>query len=258
MYYTVKNIEQYVFQPTLDLNGNIYYGIIDYTKKIITVRKRIYYLYQPVPVEPDLAHLIDVEKAITYIPVGIRCNMKLQGGKTIPNIAYLNSKGEKIFAKARHLTRQGYLARISRTPYRDIEKKLTRENKNLPEQVQEILKSLHNLSTVFCPYTVSISGPKGMIRSFKYPPGEQMLCARVLVLRKTNELVIRVDCKNFAEILLLNTDGSFVNRFIFNRQNYLKRKDIIVATEKSPIIELDFEKENQRESFFRWEQVIQP
>lgn len=255
-YYTVKKVEKYVFQPAVDKRGNMYYGIIDYVKKYIKVRKRSYYGFKAFSTEPDLAHLIDVERSIEYKPVSIPCNRKLPGGKTIPNVTVLTERGKRIIAKARHLTKDGYIVRISRSAYRDIDKKLVRSRASLPEEVKAIKDSLSDVSTMSCPYTISLSGPKGMIRTFNYPPGTDVLCARVLVLRKSGEVVIRVDCKRFAEILIFKTDGSFVNRFVFNRHHYKKRKDIVAATNRSPIIELDYEADRRKEKFQKWEKVV--
>jgi hypothetical protein len=95
-----------------------------------------------------------------------------------------------------------------------------------------------------------------MIRSFTYPPGKDVLCARVLAVRKNNDVLVRVDSRKFAEILIFKTDGDFVNRFLFNTQNYKKRKDIVVATDKSPIIELDYESDKGEGKFYKWEKVV--
>ena len=252
--YTTKTVESYVFMPTVDRRGNVFYGVINYRKRKIEVHKRGYYTYRPVSSEPSLAHLVDVEKSVEYTPVTIGCNMKLSNGKTIPFVTIFDEKGKRIVAKARHLTMDEYIVRISRTPYRDIERKLVRKRSELPPEVQAIKDSLINVSSVSCPYTISLSGPKGMIRSFHYTPGEVMLCARVLRLRQSGTILVRVDCESYAEILIFRTDGSFVNRFQFNSQRHEDRKDIIIATEKSPIIEVDYE--SGKEKFLEWKRMI--
>ncbi len=255
-YYTVKKMESLVFQPAVDKVGNIYYSIINYKNKDIEVRKRCYYTFKPVSGEPLLAHLIDVERSIKFEPVSISCNMKQPVGKTIPNVTLINNKGKRIKSKARHITRDEYIARIWRTAYRDIDKKLVRKQKKLPKNIQQMKDSLSNMSTASCPYVISLSGPKGMIRSFGYPPGEDVICARVIALRESGEVLVRVDCENFAEILIFKSDGEFVNRFVFNKQNYKNRKDIIVASKRSPIVELDFESEPGKEKFLYWERKV--
>jgi len=255
-YYTVKKVEQFVFQPSVDKRGSMYYGIINYVKKHIKVWKRSYYTYRPVPTSPDLAHLIDVEKNIEYKPVNLSCNTKLPIGKTIPNVSVINDKGKRITAQARHLTKGEYLVRISRLIYRDVDRKLVRSRGALPEGIKAIKDSLVDVSTVGCPYFIALSGPKGMIRTFNYPPGVEVVCARIITIQEPGDIVIRVDCDSFAEVLLFKGDGSFINRFIFNKQQYTKRKDIIVATRTSPLIELDFESGQKTEKFLKWEKVV--
>ena len=255
-YYTVKKTERFVFQPTVDSRGNVYYGIIDYVKNTIEVRKRSYYRFKALNSEPNLAHLIDVEKSIKFKPVSIVSNMKQPGGKTIPDLTFLNEKGVRIKAKARHLTKNEYIARISRIPYRDISKKLARSRNSLPDKVKVIKDSLSDVPAISCPYSVSLSGPKGMIRSFNYPPGIEVVCARVIAVRENNQVIVRVDCDTFAEILIFKTDGTVFNRFIFNKQNYIKRKDIVVASNNSPVIELDFESESGKGNFFKWVKIV--
>lgn len=255
-YYTVKKVKKYVFQPSVDAEGAVYYGILDYMGKDITVKKRTYYVYKPVATGPDLAHLIDIEKSITYTPVSLVCNAKIPSGKTIPNVTLLDEKGKRIVAKARHLTKNEYIVRISRSVYRDIDRKLVRSRSSLPEGINTVKDSLADVSTISCPYTISLSGPKGMIQTFNYPGGVDVVCARVLALRASGTVVIRVDCDTFAEILLFTTDGVFVNRFVFNRKKYTKRKDIVVATAKSPLLELDYESDPKKGKFFRWEKRV--
>jgi len=255
-YYTVKKVEQYVFQPSVDTRGNVYYGIINYVKKYLKVKKRGYYVYTPVPTGPNLAHLIDIEKSIAYTPVSLSCNNRIPGGKTIPAVTVLDNRGRRINAQVRHLTKNGYIVRIYRKAYRDIERKLARSRAKIPGRVKPIKDSLSGVSTISCPYALALSGPRGIIRSFSYPPGVEVLCARVIAVRKTEVVVVRVDCREFAEILLFKTDGTFVNRFIFNKQYYTERKDILVATDKSPLIELDYETGKDKETFFKWERRV--
>lgn len=255
-YYTTKKIKRFAFQPSVNMKGDIFYGIINYVDKNIEVRKRKYYRYKAFRTEPNLAHLIDYEKCLEYIPVSLPCDIKPPRGKWIPNVTLMNSKGRFVKAQARHLTKGGYICRISRVNYRDIEKKLISNRRGLSKRIVAIMDSLSNVSTVSCPYSLSISGPKGMTRPFNYPAGDEILCARILALQKSGALVIRVDCVNYAEILLFKTNGTFLNRFIFNRQNYRDRTDLVVATDNSPILELDFETAPGKEVYYKWERRL--
>ena len=95
-----------------------------------------------------------------------------------------------------------------------------------------------------------------IVRSFNYPPGDKVLCARILASRNNGELVVRVDCEDYAETLIFKSDGSFVNRFIFNRQHYEQRLDIVVASGNSPIVELDYESNQEKSTFLQWKRCL--
>ncbi len=255
-YYTVKKMERFVFQPSINNRGVLFYGILDYKKKEIVVRKRTYYEYKPMATQPNLAHLIDNEKCVEFVPVNIPSNLKQPSGKTIPKITLLDSKNRLVRAQARHLTKKGFICRIFRVPNRDIEKKLQRKMSDLPKAVSSIMDSLSEIAKIACPYGISLSGPRGIIRSFLFPANDQVLCARVLAVQKSGMIIVRVDCDNYAEILLFKPNGRFINRFVFNRQNYKDRKDIVVAAEESAIIELDFESKGSKEKYYAWERRV--
>lgn len=252
MLYTVKQTAKHVFQPSVDDNGSVYYGIMDYEGEKIDVHKITYSYYSAVPSEPDLAHLLDIEKDISYEPIVVPCNPQQQGGKTIPDIMLTNEKGKRIKATAKEITRDEYIARISRQIYRDVEKKLSRSRLPVPESVHAIMGSLSKKSTSGCPYAVSLSGPKGMLRTFDYSSDEEVMCARVIRATESGEVLIRVDLGDYAEILVFTKEGDFVNRFVFNRQNYKDRRDVVAASADGKIIELDFETDKKKEIFFRW------
>jgi hypothetical protein len=254
MYYTARQTARYVFQPSVSFSGTIFYGIADYQAKSICVRKREYFTYKPQKTQPDLAHLIDLEKGVSYKPVVITCGAAQQGGKTIPDMTVTDDKGGRRKATTIDLTKGDYIVRIYRQEYRDLSAKLGGRRSALPPEVVALRDSLNNLSTTSCPYGVSLNGPHGVLESFDYAPGENVLCARVLAVTRNGMVVVRVDCDTYAEIVLFSADGRFVNRFTFNRQRYDKRKDIVVASETGPIIEMDYE-EHGGGSFFAWTPV---
>ncbi len=254
MYYTARQTKSFVFQPALSSGGTVYYGIIDYEEKTISVRKKAYRAYRPVSAQPDLAHLIDVEKEITYEPVGIGCQPGQQGYATIPHVMIRDEKGQRRKAIARDLVKSEFLVRIFRQQYRDIGSKLGRRRSPLPEAVDAIRDSISKEATAGCPYVISLSGPKGILRSFDYAPGERVLCARVVAVTASRQVLVRVDLKDYAEVLVFDEDGHFVNRFTFNAQDYTRRKDIVVALDKSPILELDYETQKGG-AFLEWAPV---
>lgn len=250
-FYTVKKTAKYVFQPVVDKTGAVYYGVLDLDGKKIAVRKRTYPRYVRREHEPDLAHLIDVEKQMSWKPVVIRCNARRAGGKSVPDVTIAGLDGERRQARSRDLTRGEHIVRIFRREYRDIDRKLARRRTALPANVEAVRRAIAGEGTSGCPYGISLSGPRGMLTDFDYAPGERVLCARVIAVRDVGDVVVRVDLADYAEVVLFSQEGRFIDRFIFNRQPYAERNDIVVAASKSPIVELDLTEGQER--FYRWE-----
>ena len=254
-YYTVKKVKRNVFLPSVSKNGDVYYGTIDYEKKRIDVRKRVYYIYKAFPgkTPPELSDLFTDEKCIEYIPVELGCTVKPEGNFTIPKVTLVGAKTKKyIQAKEKHLKKGGYVCYISRAPNDDIKKKLVRGRDGVPRKLRGVFDKLSKSPSITCPYSIILKAPWMIIREFNYPPGDNVLCARILASRNNGEIVVRVDCKDYAEILIFKSDGSFVNRFIFNRQHYEERLDIVVASKDSPIVELDYESDPGKSTFLQW------
>jgi hypothetical protein len=196
--------------------------------------------------------MVDIEKDLSYEPVDIPCASPQQIGAMIPLVRFTNAKGERRTADVRDLTRDGYVARITRQVYRDVESRLARGKTGLPPAVEAIRDSLSKLSTAGCPYSISLSGPKGIVRTFDYGAGEVVMSARVICTRTSGEVVVRVDLEKFAEVLVFEPDGTLLGRFIFSTQLCTQRNDIIVALGRSPIIELDFESNAEKGRYIHW------
>ncbi len=256
-YYTMKKVKRKVFNPSVSRNGNLFYGIIDNKKKKIEVRKRQYYCYTPSSCTPDLDDLIDNEKNVEFIPVELKCNRKETESPAIPKITLLDIKSNKfVRAKKEHLTHEGYICYLHRNTNRAVKKKLSRSRGDVPGRVRKIIKSLSGNSEITCPYSISLEGPKGLIRSFSFPAGDEIVCARVMALYKSDEILIRVDFETYAEALLFKTDGTYINSFIFNRQNYEERLDILVTSKNSPLIELDYESNPETHTYLEWKKSL--
>jgi hypothetical protein len=252
-YYTAKKVKRYVFKPTVNKCGDLFYGIFNFKKKKITVRRRQYYVYKSISCGPKLEKLVNDEKCLEYVPVRLQCTSKMTGRATIPKITLLDLKTNKyVKATEEHLSKDGYICYITRMPNKEIKKKLARSKGGVPRNIRSMIDSLSKTSTVTCPYRLVIRGPNGMAKSFNYPPGVEIICARVMSFHKSNELLIRVDCENYAEALIFRTNGTFVNRFVFNNQHYELRQDIIVSSKGNPIIELDYESEPGNQKYFMW------
>lgn len=254
-YYTVKKVKRNVFLPSVSKNGDVYYGTINYEKRRIDVRKRVYYVYKAVPCKTpaELSDLFTNEKCIEYVPVELECSTKPGNNFSIPKITLIDSKTKKyIQAKESHLKKDSYVCYISRSQNDDIRKKLLRGRDGVPRKLRGTIDKLAKDPLITCPNSIILKAPWMVVRSFSYPPGVKVLCARILASLKNGEIIIRVDCKDYAEILIFESDGSFVNRFIFNNQYYEERLDIIVASTDNRIVELDYESKPESHTFQKW------
>jgi hypothetical protein len=256
MLYTAKQTSRFVAQPAVSPGGNIFYSISDYEANTITVRKRTYAEYRPAPCAPALAHYIDFERDCAYEPVNISCADAARGGRTIPSVTITDETGKRRTATARDLFRHEFIVRIFRRQYSYIDRRLSSRRVGVPDEVHAIRDSLSRSELSGCPFALSLSGPRGVVRSFDYGPRERVLCARVLALTKDGTAVVRVDLDTFAEILLFTAQGDFVNRFAFNRQPWRDRRDIVVCEETGPIVELDYEAERKSGAFFEWQSAM--
>jgi hypothetical protein len=250
--YTARATKKFVFPPVVRPDGSLIYGSIDYDTKELTVHRRVYPRYVPSPCEPRLAHLIDLEKDISYEPVSISCGRTLRTGAMIPRVRFTDAEGNRRTATVRDLACDDFLARIARESYRDLESKLVRGARGLPSTVAALCDSLGEMGTAACPYVISLSGPKGVRQTFNYGAGEDVLCARVIAVRANGHVVVRVDLEEYAEILIFTRSGGYHSRFIFSRQPCTQRNDVVVARDDSPIVELDYEADPVRGTFQAW------
>lgn len=250
--YTARATKRFVFPPVVDGQGRVHYGLIDYEARKLAVHRRTYPEFVPTPTEPILAHLIDIEKDITFEPLSLSCNRGQNTGARIPRVRFTDPDGNRREARPRDLARGEYLARITRITYRDVESKLSRGRSGLPPAPDRMRDSIASMSTAGCPYSLSLSGPKGVIRTFDYGAGEQVLCARVITVRASGTVLVRVDLSTYAELLAFRPSGKLVGRFIFNRQNVTQRQDVVVALKDSPILELDYEQDSSNGRYLAW------
>jgi len=252
-------VKRSVFKPGISETGDLFYAIKDCGKKTIEVRKKTRYYYAASPCEPGLANLIEAEECVELIPAPLTCSGKSGPVPAIPAMIVLDQKKKKsVRAAEKHLIKEGYMCYICRTPVANLKKKLAACRRDLPKTLSAMIDSIAGAPDVTCPYSLMITGPNGTITSFAYPPGDELVCARILSLYKNDELLVRVDCQNYAEALLFKTDGTFVNRFIFNRKSVEERLDILVASKNGPIIELDYEAVEKGEKYLQWNRYVSP
>ncbi|MBD3243653.1 MAG: hypothetical protein GF331_23890, partial [Chitinivibrionales bacterium] len=151
--YTTRATKRFVFPPVVDNAGAVCFGMVDYEFRKLAVRRRTYPAFAPSPCRPDLAHLIDIEKDISYEPIAISCDRTQRTGAQIPQVRFTDSKGNRRAATARDLARGEFLARIARQSYRDVESKLARRRSGLPPAIDAMRDSLSATETAGCPYT---------------------------------------------------------------------------------------------------------
>jgi hypothetical protein len=95
--------------------------------------------------------------------------------------------------------------------------------------------SIAKQNTSWCPYTIVLNQDgKGEIARMHYGFGDVIMCARVVEVTKTDEVFIRVDLDNWAEMIVFSTTGKYICRFIFNRQP-LKKKGSGSDSEKEKL-----------------------
>ncbi|MBD3420402.1 MAG: hypothetical protein GF398_09825 [Chitinivibrionales bacterium] len=255
--YTFDRTTQWVFPPTVDGYGNVYYGLKDFEKKTLEVHKRSYSYYKPLPCGAQEERRFAYEKNITYELVRLDCNPRRAGGKAIPKVWKTDSGGTRNELTAWDLTRKNYLVRLFRPVYQDVNRKTSRINKVFPAPVQNLQNSLSKMSTSWCPYSISLShSRRGIQCSFDYSVEDQILCARVINASSAREVFVRIDLQDRAEMLVFSDKGDFINRFTFSRQSYQKRRDLIVVADNGKIIEKDFEVDDGGYRYQTWVPVL--
>jgi hypothetical protein len=257
--YTVKRPGEYVFSPTVDKNGDIFYGVINYERRTIEIKKRMFYRYFSRVVPPDHQDLVNIQRRFVFKPLNLSCPESERGKKVLPDMQYRDEKGKKRKALLREIACKGFHVAISREVNHDLKKRLSQKCSLLPGTTRHLQDSLATVSTASCPYSISLEQEgKGTLCTFYYGCGDNVLCARILNVTQTFEIFVRVDCDDFAEVLVFSLDGMFLNRFTFNNQNYRARKDIIAVSDNRDVIEEDYEHIAEDYTYFKWELSLKP
>jgi hypothetical protein len=257
--FTVKRPGEYVFSPTVDKNGDIFYGVINFAQRTLEVKKRLFYRYFARITPPGREELINVQRRFIFKPIDLSCPESERGKKVLPDMQYRDEKGKKRKALLREISCKGFHVAISREMNPDLRKRLSLKCSVLPNTVRHLQDSLTRVSTASCPYVISLEQEgRGTLCTFYYGCGDNVLCARILNVTQTFEIFVRVDCADFAEVLVFSLDGMFLNRFTFNNQNYLARKDIIAVSDSRDIVEEDYEHIAEDYTYFTWELSLKP
>ncbi|MDO5576858.1 MAG: hypothetical protein Q4F84_07240, partial [Fibrobacter sp.] len=249
--YTVRSAGRKAFVPAVDRKGFIYYGVIDYEWKRINVFKRHHNHYVPVKTTENYHEKFVDEGNIAFSPIKLECNPLAERG-VFPEVILLNGKKVELLDSAQ-VTKKGYYVRVNRYTDEKLHTKLRRTLKILPPEIQKLQDTIANQNTSWCPYSISLNlHGKGEITSLHYSFGDVIMCARVVEVTTDLDVFVRVDLDNWAEIIVFDKDGKYKDRFVFNRQHYEKRKDLIIISEKREILEQDFESDRKGAVYLHW------
>ena len=259
--YTVKRPSQFVFQPAIDENGNLYYGAIDFYSKVIEVKKRLFYHYCPRITEqsPDNEDLINAQRRFMCKPATAKCKDPEQNTSTETGFVVRDAQNKRRRASMKDVSCKGFCVLVHREPNPELKKRLAQTTTALPPQVKRVRDSLAKLSTLACPYNVTLYyDEREKVRVFYYSPCEEVVAARVIAKTAKSEIFVRVDLKDRAEIVIFLQDGQFLNRFTFNQRDFNKRKDIVGVTDDGTVVEEDYETIKEDYTYYRWELSTAP
>lgn len=250
--YTVRMAGRHVFVPAIDRRGYLYYGILNYEWKKIDVYQRKHMHYVPVVTKADLEEKFALESGMEFEAIKLECNaMALKGVR--PEVILTNGKDLNVLDNEQ-TARKGFFVTVHRYTDENLKTKLNRVQSTLEPAVQKIQDSIAKQSTSWCPYAIGINQDKtGEIAKLYYGFGDVIMTARVVEVTATNEVFIRVDLDKWAEILVFSTSGKYESRFIFNRQPFNERRDLIVISEKREIVERDYESDKSGKTYKKWE-----
>ncbi len=249
--YTVRRAGRHAFVPAVDRTGTLYYGIINYEWKKIDVYKRAHHHYVPMLTNDNFEQKFIDESNVEFEPIKLDCNpLALRGVR--PEVIVNNGKQLK-FLDNEHTARKGFYITVHRYTDEKLHTRLNRIQSTLPPEIQKMQDSVAKQSTSWCPYAIGLNqSPKGEIFKIFYGFGDVIMCARMVEVTTTNEVFVRVDLDTWAEIIVFSITGKYISRFIFNRQSYDERKDLVVISEKGEIVERDYESDRTGKTYKRW------
>lgn len=247
--YTVRMAGRHVFVPAVDRSGNLYYGIINYEWKKLEVYKRKHMVYVPVSTKADLQQKFDNESNMEFSPIKLECNALAERG-VHPEV--ILKKGKDIdFLDNEQTTKKGFFVLAHRYMDNNLKTKLNRIQDALPNEVQAMQDTIAQKSTAWCPYAISLNQGSKVLAKLYYGYGDVIMCARVIEVTQ-NKVFVRIDLDTWAEVIVFSTEGKYLSRFIFNRQKFDDRKDLIVVSDAGEIIERNYETDKSGKTYYRW------
>jgi hypothetical protein len=247
--YTVRMAGRHVFVPAVDRSGNLYYGIINYEWKKLEVYKRKHMVYVPLATKADLQQKFDNESNMEFSPIKLECNAIAERG-VHPEV--ILKKGKRIdFLDNEQTTLKGFYVLAHRYMDNNLKTKLNRIQSALPEEVQAMQDTIAKKSTAWCPYAISLNRDSTVLAKLYYGYGDVIMCARVIEVT-SDKVFVRIDLDSWAEVIVFSTEGKYLSRFIFNRQNFDDRKDLVVVSNAGEIIERNYETDKSGKTYYRW------
>jgi hypothetical protein len=254
MVYTVRKTGKHASVPTIDCNGDIYYSVTDFDAGRIEVKRRRNRIYVPAASGPFLEQELQRESAIALGVDSLDCTESRQVRLSLPRLRFTDYQDSTREMTEEQLTVEGFCARIARTDEPELRTILRRSQAALPPAVQRLQDSLATVAAIGCPYRLFLHKKiKGVVASLRYGLGDSLLAARVIGVAKPGDVFVRVDLADRAEVVVFSSQGMYLNRFIFNRQRFSVRKDVITVSPHRLIMEKDFEVSNGGYRYCTWQ-----
>jgi hypothetical protein len=254
--YTVKRPWQFVFSPAIDEQGNVYFGMIDFKACNIEVNKRLFFRYIARVADPSLEYddMINQQRKFFIAPGALKFKSALMDGSSENGFLVREGQGKHRRASLQDVSCKGFSVSTEREANSEMAKKLTQGTGSLPSYVKHVRDSLAKMENTKRPCTVVLRyNQSDKVRVFYFNPCEEVLAARVLNVTGKTEIFVRVDLKDRAEVIVFLQDGTFINRFTFNRQEMKKRKDIIGVSDNGVVIEEDYERIKEDYTYLKWD-----
>ncbi|MBN1309377.1 MAG: hypothetical protein JXA18_15765 [Chitinispirillaceae bacterium] len=249
--YTVRKAVRHVFVPVIDRRGDICYGVIDFDKKNIAVYRRMFLRYIRQEAKRIPEKVFERANELAYTPLMLDCTEDSDEG-VLPEITILTDDGIKALSR-KSLIRKGYFITVHRMKDGALKTRLSRTQERLPENVKNAQRSLAKKILAWCPFSVALNhDERGRLNFLHYGPDDEVLSARVLSVTEEFDVFVRVDCEKWAEVVQFDSEGAFINRFIFNQQDYNIRKDLVVVGRHGNIAEEDYESPKGKQQYFIW------
>ncbi|MDR0330761.1 MAG: hypothetical protein LBH93_03520, partial [Chitinispirillales bacterium] len=239
--FTVRKAGRHTFVPAVDPYGDIYYGIVNWEWKKLEVYKRSFMRFLPSAAPPAYADKFDREARLSYLPVKIDCSNASRRG-VVPEVLSKDDKGSMELLDEKDLTRDGYFVKVHRLPNEELHRKVARVAPKMPKEIGAMQDSISKLPTTWCPYGISLNHEAlGTLSNLDYGFGDVVVCSWVLGVSRSQNVYVRVDLEDWAEVLVFTKEGRFIERFTFNNLHYKNRKDVVALSSGEEVYERDYE-----------------